>query len=216
MNPGVLAHRTGVLPHARTSSQASSTESAPERAPRTTSTSAISGGGLKKCRPMMRSGCAMPSAMAVIDRLEVLEARMVSASWRAASVAKISRLTSRSSTTASITSRQAGSDRTSSAACSRPAAAAASSAVMRPLSASRPSVARSRSIASSAAPSRASTSTTSCPACAATWAIPDPIAPAPTTAIRPVAGVVLDCSLAWSLMHASWHVGSLAARRTPR
>ena len=47
--------------------------------PRTTSTSAITGAGLKKCMPTMRSGCFSPAASAVIDSDEVLLARIASA-----------------------------------------------------------------------------------------------------------------------------------------
>ena len=63
----------------------------------------------------------------------------------------------------------------------RPAIAVASSASSLPFAASPPSVLASLARALSAAPSRASNSCTGWPACAATWAMPAPMMPAPTT-----------------------------------
>ena len=52
--------------------------------PRISSTSAMSGTGLKKCMPMKRSGCSVAAASAVIEIEEVLVAS--TASWRMISV----------------------------------------------------------------------------------------------------------------------------------
>ena len=81
MKPGVERHTTAVLPHASAVALTVSTTSGAVARPRTTSTSAMTGAGLKKCMPTMRSGCLSPAASAVIDSDEVLLAKMASA-WR--------------------------------------------------------------------------------------------------------------------------------------
>ena len=79
MNPGVERQTTGVLPHAAAVARTASTTCGALARPRTTSTSVITGAGLKKCMPTMRSGCFSPAASAVIDSDEVLLAKMASA-----------------------------------------------------------------------------------------------------------------------------------------
>ena len=64
MNPGRSALRTGVLSHSRTIASARAVTCASVRAPGTTSTSDISGTGLKKWRPRTRSGRSVASAIA--------------------------------------------------------------------------------------------------------------------------------------------------------
>ena len=73
---------------------------------RTTSTSGISGAGLKKCSPRQRSGRALPAAIAVIEIAEVLLASTARSSQMPSRAAKSSRLAPMSSTIASITSWQ--------------------------------------------------------------------------------------------------------------
>ena len=71
-----------------------------------TSTSAISGGGLKKCKPNTRSGCWVLAAMAVMLNDEVLLASKVSGVQIASNCLKMSRLSSSLSGAASITRAQ--------------------------------------------------------------------------------------------------------------
>ena len=52
---------------------------------RTTSTSGMSGTGLKKCRPTKRSGRPVAAAMSPMERLEVLEAKIVAGGQMASS-----------------------------------------------------------------------------------------------------------------------------------
>ncbi len=68
-----------------------------------TSTSFIRVGGLKKCMPTTRSGCFSPAAIAVTDSDDVLVARMQRGPTIASRSRSSPRLTSRSSTIASMT-----------------------------------------------------------------------------------------------------------------
>ncbi|OPZ54348.1 MAG: hypothetical protein BWY91_01664 [bacterium ADurb.BinA028] len=124
--------------------------------PRMTSTSFMAGGGLKKCRPSTRPGCAAAGAMASIDRLEVLVARIVVAGWVRPSSSKSADLASRSSAIASMTTMQAGRWVAAATGVIRAAMAAASSAVIRPWAARLARSAAIRVWARSAAPSNAS------------------------------------------------------------
>ena len=76
--PGVSLHTTACLPMRRPMASSASTTAASVRNPAMTSTSFISGGGLKKCSPAMRSGCAARAATAVTGSDEVFVARMES------------------------------------------------------------------------------------------------------------------------------------------
>ena len=69
---------------------------------RTTSTSLMSGTGLKKCRPMNRSARCVTAAMAAIVKLDVLEAKTASDPQRLSNSVQSAFLTSRSSVTASM------------------------------------------------------------------------------------------------------------------
>jgi hypothetical protein len=73
---------------------------------RTTSTSGISGTGLKKCSPTNRSARLVAAAMAAMVRLEVLEAKMVWLGHIPSSSFHSPFLISRSSVTASMTMSQ--------------------------------------------------------------------------------------------------------------
>ena len=57
--------------------------------PRITSTNCITGAGLKKCMPITCAGLAVALATSVMDRDEVLEARIVDGLQRLSSSAKI-------------------------------------------------------------------------------------------------------------------------------
>ena len=76
------------------------------RAPATTSSSSISGTGLKKCMPTTRSGRAAAAASAVTGSEDVFVASTASASQISDRRANSSRFSSRSSGAASITSSQ--------------------------------------------------------------------------------------------------------------
>mmetsp|Transcript_31935 Transcript_31935/g.75076 ORF Transcript_31935/g.75076 Transcript_31935/m.75076 type:complete len:231 (-) Transcript_31935:130-822(-) len=178
MKPGVERACTGVLPQrAARSNTACATSGAVPR-PDTTSTSFISGTGLKKCMPTSRSGRCMPRARAVTEIDEVLVAMTASSGSSASSSAKSVRFTSRFSTMASMT-RSAGCS--AATGLMRASVAATASALSLPLATRPSSVAASLALAASAAPSRVSNSATSWPAWAATCAMPAPIRPAPTT-----------------------------------
>ena len=73
--------------------------------PDTTSTSFISGTGLKKCMPTSRAGCTMPFASAVTEIDEVLVAITASSLNRPSSSANSARFVASCSTIASTTSR---------------------------------------------------------------------------------------------------------------
>ena len=98
----------------------------------TTSTSGSTGAGLKKCRPATRSGFAVAAAISVTDSDEVLVARIAVASHAASRVANRARLTSRSSTTASMTKAHGDRSATELTAVRRLIVPSASSLVSRP------------------------------------------------------------------------------------
>src|SRR5882672_3529041 len=182
MKPGVSLARTARWPkRAASAASASATQGAVSR-PSTTSTTFISGTGLKKWKPATRSGCLHAAAIAVIEKEEVLEASRESGATIASSAANSSRLAFRSSTTASITTGQAATPERVSAITRFAVARSHSAAVRRPFSLRRSSCADTAALASRAAPVRLSCSRTRMPACAATWAMPWPITPAPITA----------------------------------
>src|SRR5690348_16418092 len=116
-----------------------------------------------------------------MSRLEVFVASRVDSGWCCASSSNSRCLVSRSSRTASTTSADSGRSATWVAVRSRSATASSRAESIRPLASSRCRLPMMRATPSSAAPETASTSVTGCPDMAATWAIPAPIAPAPTT-----------------------------------
>ncbi len=104
MKPGASAERTGVLPQSVIRAAAASTTDGSAPGGATTSTSAISGAGLKKWRPTTRSGYVVAAAaIAATDRALVFVARIVPGGATASSRAKTRRFSSRSSRAASIT-----------------------------------------------------------------------------------------------------------------
>ena len=182
MKPGVSLHTTGTLPQAFIRVVIRGASASSVARPGTTSTKGSRGAGLKKCRPTMRSGCFRPPAMAVTDREEVFVASTASAVKMPSSSAKSFFLMPRSSMMASMTSPLSLSSLRSLAGVMRPWMPSACSAVSLPFSTSLSSVFRRPASALSTASRRVSNSTTACPACAATWAMPLPIVPAPITA----------------------------------
>jgi len=72
--PGEFLTLIALLPMRRMKSAAAACVASLVRRPRISSTSAMTGTGLKKCMPMSRSGCDMPAASAVIEIDEVFVA----------------------------------------------------------------------------------------------------------------------------------------------
>ena len=85
MNPLRSRATMGSLPRRRTNAMAASKVAADVVRPRTTSTSGMSGTGLKKWRPMNRSDRPVAVASSVIERLEVFEAKIVPGGQRPSS-----------------------------------------------------------------------------------------------------------------------------------
>ena len=100
--PRRVATTTGVLPQRSISAAARATELASVCGPRTTSTSGISGAGLKKWSPSTCSGRLVAAAIAATDSALVFVARIASGGASRSSAPKIVRLRSRSSRAASI------------------------------------------------------------------------------------------------------------------
>lgn len=182
--PGHSATRTGVLPMRATSSMAACVASGAVSWPAITSTRRMTLAGLKKCSPSTRSGRSVDRPIWVIDRPDVLEARMASSRATASRRANTARLTSITSVVASMMRSQSARASSSSAAVMRERIASASSGCSRPRATRRSPMARTWSSPRSSAAASTSRSVTARPAAAATWAISLPITPAPTTPIR--------------------------------
>src|SRR2546425_356419 len=183
--PGESRTTIGSLPSRRASATARSTAAGSARAWVTTSTSFIACTGLKKCRPTTRPGVRTAAAMAPTDRDDVLVASRASGGVAASSSANKRRFTARSSTTASMTTAASRTAPASDASVrSRCAAAVLSPAVSLPRWTPPANSSRARAPPVASASALASVSATSHPASAATYAMPWPIVPAPTTATR--------------------------------
>jgi hypothetical protein len=96
--------RIGRLPICCTNASAFSIVSSAVSSATTISTSFITGTGEKKCSPITRVGRWVAAASPAIGIDEVFEARMTESSSASSRVRNTARLTSRSSTIASITS----------------------------------------------------------------------------------------------------------------
>ena len=156
---------------------------------RTTSTSCISGAGLKKWIPHTDSGRDVAIANSTIGSVDVLVARIAPAPTIPSSSANSAFLIARSSTTDSMTRSQPASAESSDVAVIRPRMARRSSVSRRPLSTcrSRPSV--SFAIAASAPCWVRDRRTTSRPDRAETSTRPAPMIPEPrmpTVAMPPI------------------------------
>jgi hypothetical protein len=147
----------------------------------TTSTSGSTGTGLKKCRPITRSGCVVTDASFMIGMDEVLLVSRQSGETIAPSVRNTVDFSVSSSTTASTTTSRSARSASSVVNDSRASAASRSSSLNFPARTARPRDVASRSRADSAAASSTSRRSTSKPARAATSATPDPMMPPPTT-----------------------------------
>ena len=103
MKPALSPTTTGILPIRAASALTSSTTSSSVTTVRITSTNFSTGAGLKKCMPTTRRGLWVATEISVTDSEEVLVARTASGFTMVSSAAKISRLRSRCSGTASTT-----------------------------------------------------------------------------------------------------------------
>ena len=180
-NPGPSTASITRLPIASPQARATASARSEDSAPATTSSSAISGGGLKKCMPTTRSGWVAAGASAVTSSDEVLLASTQSAPTISESSAKSRCLSSTRSGAASMTSSQSAKPSSVGAACSCSLARSASAAAIRPLLTSRSSWRRIRLIPRSSASASGSCSSVRMPATQPSCAIPDPIVPAPAT-----------------------------------
>ncbi len=186
--PGPSAARMTSLPIASPVARARASAVSPDSSPATSSSSRISGAGLKKCIPTTRSGCLAPAATAVTSREEVLVASTQSSATISLSRPSSSSFSSSDSGAASITSSHSRRSSSAGAASSSPAPRSASSALQRPRSAPRARCPRAASSPCSSACSTGSCTRVRVPASAPSCAIPAPIVPAPTTPMTPRGG----------------------------
>ena len=106
--------------------------------PRDISSSFITCAGRQKCMPTIRSSRPVPAAISVIDRVEVLEAKMVLSLQMPLSFQNSSFLTFRFSKIASITRSLSARSPSEVVSIIRPSAASQSSWLIRPFSTERP------------------------------------------------------------------------------
>ena len=151
--------------------------------PRTTSTSFITGTGLKKCRPINRPGSETHAASLVMETEDVLVLIRASSRTTLSTACRILTLTSAFSVAASTTRSAGARAVVSVAAVTRLMAACLESALICPFATSRPKPDPMRSIALLSAVSFTSIRITGNPQPAATCAMPVPIVPAPTIPI---------------------------------
>src|SRR5436305_1451744 len=106
MKPARSPHVTGCLPSLCDTARIVATTSSAVRTVGTTSTSFITGAGLKKCMPMTSVGRLVAVAHSMTGRLLVVDARIAPGLTTSSSAANSACFTGRSSTTASITKSQ--------------------------------------------------------------------------------------------------------------
>ena len=150
--------------------------------PRTTSTSAMTGTGLKKCMPITCAGRLVSAAIFVIEMEEVFVARIADGGRIRSRAVKTWAFSSRRSGAASTASSMPASDSMSTVVVMRSRAGSTSASASLPLAASRLRLVRIESRARSRKRCSTSQSVTGKPERANTWAMPDPIVPAPITA----------------------------------
>ena len=182
MNPARSLIVTSTLPSRAHSASTSATTSGAVTTVRTTSTSFMTGAGLKKCMPMTRLGRVVATEISVTDSDEVLVARIASGLQTRSSSAKICCLRSSCSGTASMTRSTSRSASSPTANVTRPSRASRSAGGELalgdgPVGGAGAGCARPRSSAARSI----STATTSMPLRAKTSTMPAPIVPSPTT-----------------------------------
>src|SRR5436309_7801873 len=184
MKPELSLAATGSLPSEAAKAKARLKVCSDVVMVRTTSTSGITGTGLKKCSPTKRSARFVAPAISAIVRLDVLEAKIVPGPHKPSSSRKSTFLSARSSVIASIRMSTVRRSATTVVNFSRLSAASRSAGWSLPFSTSLPSdfsmPARPRSRISW----ETSRTVVSYPAVAATWAMPLPIKPQPSTPTR--------------------------------
>src|SRR2546422_47881 len=184
MKPELSLATTGSLPRDLANAKARRTVSSEVVMVRTTSTRGISGTGLKKCNPTKRSPRFVAAAIAAIVRLDVFDAKMVAGPHKPSSSFQRVFLSSRSSVTASTTTSHAFRSAVAVVKCKRLRDASRSAAVIFPFSTN---LASDFSIAARALSQTCwdtSRTVVSYPAAAATWAMPLPMSPEPSTPTR--------------------------------
>jgi hypothetical protein len=181
MNPARSRHRTGCLPAATATAAAVSATSGKVLTVLTTSTSFITGAGLKKCRPTTSAGRFVAIASSITGRLEVVVARTAPGLQISSNVSNSACLTLSSSTTASTTRSAPARSSSFAVPVIRLSAASRSSSESLPrwtaFSSDRSSAAAT--FATFSVPR--ATYTTSYPALAQTSTMPMAIVPEPTT-----------------------------------
>src|SRR6266850_689695 len=184
MKPELSLAATGSLPSEAAKAKARLKVCSDVVMVRTTSTSGIKGTGLKKCSPTKRSARFVAPAISAIVRLDVLEAKIVPVPQRPSSSRKSTFLSARSSVIASITMSTLRRSATTVVNVSRLSAASRSAGWSFPFSTSLPSDFSMPPRPRSRISLETSRTIVSYPAVAATWAIPLPIKPQPSTPTR--------------------------------
>src|SRR3989449_431122 len=184
MKPELSFATTGSLPSDLANATPRRSVSSDVVTVRTTSTRGISGTGLKKCNPTKRSPRFVAAAIAAIVRLEVFEAKMVAGPHKPSSSFHRPFLSSRSSVTASTTMSQAFRSAVAVVNRKRLRVASRSAAGTFPFSTNLASDFSIPARALSQTCCDTSRTVVSYPAAAATWAIPLPMSPQPSTPTR--------------------------------
>src|SRR6185437_16597710 len=183
MNPARSVTATGVLPRSRDSRASVSAVSGEVSTVEITSTSFMTGAGLKKCSPATRAGSRVPPAISVTDSEEVLVARIASARQASSSWANRVFLSSMRSGMASITrSASATPVATSSVGRIRASISSRAVSVSLPRLTALSREARTRAMPWSRKPWFISIASTLRPLRAISSAMPEPIRPSPITA----------------------------------
>src|SRR5216110_696145 len=184
MNPELSFAATASLPSDLAKPKVRRNASSDVVTVRTTSTSGISGTGLKKCSPTKRSPRFVAAAIAAMVRLDVFEAKMVAGPHRPSSSFQRAFLSSRSSVTASTTMSHVFRSAVVVVKRRRLRVASRSAAASFPFSTNLASDFSIPARALSQTCWDTSRTVVSYPAAAATWAIPLPMSPQPSTPTR--------------------------------
>src|SRR5919106_1803874 len=172
---------TGTLPTERTNSVAAVAAASSVRMVRTTSTSFMSGTGLKKCMPITWPGRLVAAASAVTLHDDVLLASRAWGGQIRSSLAKVSFFSGWFSVIASITRSLALRSSRRGVPAMRPSVSSVALASSLPLATRPSSVSRRRPSPRVTSSSLASTNSTEYPAWAATCTMPEPMSPQPIT-----------------------------------
>ena len=185
---------TGVLPTARAHSVTVRTADSSVRIVRTTSTSFMSGTGLKKCTPSTCPGRLVAAAIAVTLQDDVFDVSSACGGQIRSSLAKVSFFSAWFSVIASTTRSTALRSSSRVVPAMRPSASSLARASSLPLETSPSRVWRSRSSPRLTRSSFASTKSTLKPAWAETCTMPEPMRPQPMT---PTFLIAMSSSCAW-------------------